>query len=673
MPNYDLGDRKLGVLPNVPSPRIRIAEMGAEVASAGRAVAHSIDRIAMMQKRNAEAQERIDTREANYRIAEGVDWFKNRWNGQEVQNPQTGEWEHVPGVIDRTWQEMESDGTNPMEEMERLKTEFRETDIYLKMTPQQRQIFDRNWTFKENEFHRAAQIRHIELQKKRRDDENARLNLEDDTYVVDGMGMSSPDFEERVRHSAARKVFRKYGSAVTSDVNPEDPNFNIANIAIKGMKEDDPRAQALRSQMEADYDNLQTAYRKARVVKLAELAKADVPNADAFLDLARETLETQMEGVIPEVETKALGSEIDKAKQYLTKTREAKDLKDKTKTYDELKVGVVEKAELALLDSEKVLSEALDYDGFEKQVTVANLTAEQKSDLLKRYRTLVNYQDKYINDLAKYEAKQKEAADKERNEHGYIDKRGIFIPASSFVSKTEMEATIEFGEGQALWQDPKTALLKVEAARMAGRLSESGYKRYRSYGEMLMRKEAEAAWLKCYPQLKLDVAANGGYGLDEDDLTPQQKEYRKRYNSRYPGTPNAFTGVYARKAGSERGEDDIDWLADSLSHDVGEDEEEELVPAETMAKVYDTVVRFATAGVDPTDALREIIAPSIQKGVSMDIEKRVSSPDFFKEVLGKLYDEMGSGTTLRQNLTDQRIKSAEARKRQRTTPDEEEL
>lgn len=697
MPNYDLGDRKLGVLPQTAMPNIRIGEMGKDVWAAGEAVSSSLNRINEVRAREAEkarllqekeaakakvVKDREDTNEANYRIAQGVDWFKNRWNGQDVKDPQTGEWHRVPGVVDRTYEELENDHTTPMDEMDRLKKEFRETDIYRTMTPDQRRQFDRSWGFKENEFFRAARDHYLNLKANHRKKQMAVEDASDDNAVMQVEASSLETFQATAEQAAARKLYRRYGSSVVSSVNPHDPQFIFEDIRFRdpnGKEADinDPRyTKAFR-----EYQAIVQSYQTNRITNLLRVAEQDAPGADAYIAEARKTIwemegkdwrgepiiyagsktkegevvseETKI-GTITELQGKALHSLVDSAEKKLKTLREQKVIKVNEKNFKERKDYLGE-LRLTLMDSTKTATTVLDYQAYENKLhNDPNLTDAQEQALLGKYRELEKYQKKFIADKAKYDKEVADGIAEDRAVNGYVREDGAFVPASAFAKKTDASAVVEFAESESLWSNPKSALIKVEAARMAGRLSKADYEKYRGYGEMLLEKDAETAWLKIYPKLfNIEDAQTYGYGKSE--LTSGEKKERKKYRDEHGEESSqykALGGIYAKKQGYTGSS--IDFLADSLE----KGEEEELIPAETMVKVYRTVKRLARAGVDPEEAVRQIIAPTIESGVARDLEARIGDPDYFRDIVDKMQLETGYEDDLKANVSAQRIRKA---------------
>lgn len=689
MPNKRLGDvpyrgatgtsAATYLQPTRQDPRF-IRTVTDELTSTFGALGNAIDRI-------AEVRRREDEREANYRIAQGVDWFKNRWNGQDVKDEQTGEWKHIPGVVDRTWQEMDADRTTSLDEMRNLRDEFRKSDIYTTMTSAQRAIFDKSWQFKENEFARAAQDNHTKLQATKIAEQNKAMDLFDDNNVQMVEGSDSETFEATAENAAARKIFRRYGSSVYSEYDINDERFSFDSILFKGDKVGaklTEEEEAKYARMREEYESILKSYQVNRITNLTRLAGKDVPGADVMLQEARETI-YEMEGKTPQglqigydrgdgnppvlkeatisdLQAKALHKVVDSAEKALKETRERKDFAIKEKVFADKKVELTD-IRLNLLNPASVANPIPSYDAYKAQLREEpNLTDEQEQALLKEYRDLVDYQGKYFSDLKKHQEAVLKAADKEKSAHGFImeiDGQQVFMPASGFASKSEPSTVDEFFESNETWQNPKSTLIKVESARMAGRLNEADYKKYRAYGEMLLEDKAKEEWLKMYPKLGIKEQYDLGVGTKADELTSDQKKARNKIKNQFGETSAYYRyiqgGVYAKKAGAAG---TVDWLADSF--DQGEDEE--FIPPEVMADVYKTTLRLARAGVDPEEAVRQLIAPSIEDGISRSILERVSDPDYFREIVDKVRTENGYSADLNQSLTDQVMKSQEYRR-----------
>jgi hypothetical protein len=285
----------------------------------------------------------------------------------------------------------------------------------------------------------------------------------------------------------------------------------------------------------------------------------------------------------------------------------------------------------------------MDLDGFTDRVDAdENLTPLQRNKLIQDYGRMVKYQKKYSDDL---EAFKKEAAEKGaaadaqfKSTHGFIDEDGVFNPASAFPQKSDPATIDEFStELSPIWADPKTALLKIKAAKMVGRLSVSDYKMYTAHAAMLMDEKAQAAWLKLFPKVNLGILTKIGYGTDEK--TEEQKNAYRKFTASYG---KDFGGIYAKTRGNAGRKSTVDWLNDSLE----KDDTEELITADVLTKVYDTVRRFARAGIDPEEAIRQIIAPTIASGIERRLDERLTSEDYMLELMDKTSREGGEGIGL---------------------------
>ena len=298
------------------------------------------------------------------------------------------------------------------------------------------------------------------------------------------------------------------------------------------------------------------------------------------------------------------------------------------------KLGMLE---LDLLDPEKISKAHLDYAAYRDRVfTVPGITQGQKIALVKEYAQLVGYKQKYDEALAKHQVEVADKENKRNSQYGWFKEDGSFVPAIAFPKDSDGDSMKEFNEESAVWQNPKTAMARLEAARMTGRLSEADYKRYYAYGTMMMDKEAQNWWLKNYGRFDIPGLTRTEYG--ETDV---KKDIRK---SRQRGNYSAASGIFAANRGVGKAyESAADFVADTLENDR-EDGNETLVPLDVLPKVYDTVRRFARAGVDPADAVRAILQPALQEGIRRDITERLSDPDYFNAVVED-YKEFGTHFT----------------------------
>lgn len=253
--------------------------------------------------------------------------------------------------------------------------------------------------------------------------------------------------------------------------------------------------------------------------------------------------------------------------------------------------------------------DALDEKAFRRRIDDdRTLNTKQRLELAKTYATFTSYRDKY------------REAQKEHN--GFYTKDGRFINANSFNKKTDDDVTRLFAD-RATWQDPKGALAKLEGARQAGRLSKEDWAKWKSKGEMLLEKDAEAWWEKTYGKLELGNLLDLKYG--EGKVDNRVKAAREKAG-RVP-----VGGIFAAKKGVKKSyANAADFVTDTLSKD--EDGSEELIPADVLVQVYDTVKQYAACGVDPADAVRALLQPALKSGIRMSLEERLKSVDYMKEV-----------------------------------------
>lgn len=286
--------------------------------------------------------------------------------------------------------------------------------------------------------------------------------------------------------------------------------------------------------------------------------------------------------------------------------------------------------ELNLANPQKVdeTGRSLDYETYCARLKEEhpNLTEAQSVELRREYRALCTYYDNYQKYLAKYQAAQAKA----KEQYGFFE-GGIFYPASAFPENSDTSSLDEFNTASSVWQDPKSAMAKLEAARMTGRLSRADYIAYKKHGQMLMNDEAKTWWYKMYG--KFDIPGLTGAEYGEENVSRDIRKLRGKKNY------TAASGIYAANKGStgKLYRSAADFVADTLEHDGYKErsgwENESLVPIETLPKVYDTVLRLAKAGVDPADAVRAILQPAIEEGLRRDLNERLSDPDYFTSIV----------------------------------------
>lgn len=332
---------------------------------------------------------------------------------------------------------------------------------------------------------------------------------------------------------------------------------------------------------------------------------------------------------ISDAQANALRAETQKARKKLENVRDEVRREEYSKCLTD--IGEIE-LRLGATDSAKVAEagNALNYDAYCADLAAKhpNLSQEQSVKLRGDYQRLCRYYEKYVDDRRKFEEEQTKkayaATEARRSQYGWVREDGVFIPSSTFPQKSERAAQDEFVETSGVWQSPKTAMARLEAARMTGRLSETDYRRAYSYGTMLMDEKAGKWWEANYGKLSIEGLTKTAYG--ETDV---KKDIRKR---RERGGFLAASGVFASKRGVAKGyKCAADFVSDSLAAD--EDGGEELVPLETLTEVYETVRRLARSGVDPSDACRAILQPALRAGIDRDLRERLSDPDYFNKVV----------------------------------------
>lgn len=746
IPDIPTSTRRVGVLPGVWTAPPAWGEIGRTLGDTGRSLAGTAERIGEIAARRGleaarlsgpaaamkEAQDRADEREAQYAVAQGVEFLKDRWNGRDVQDTTTGGWRHDPGVADRTWQEMEADGTTPMDEARRIEGEFRDTPAFQNLTPAQRERFERAWRFKSGEFMRSAGRLHLKQAGERIQARNRALQEANEAQVRAAYGSASEgDAEYRaVRDWAALRNWAMVkGSLVENPEVLDDPTKGFDDLRFRGGKPPPERLELWRRELDAVRTSFDVHRAETLMSAAADGQRIGRYGPDAALARARQIVDelsgaahgTRPDGtprgtgwlgeqraengaVVTEhaerdgsvladgepvdfpmlvpgltdgereaVVNMAAYGETDEEMYASAKRKAAAHARgriaagksvwagdgagpalidgperarlmakadaaarrlDSAKTeagrraFDARRVEMG-RLELDCADPEKAGASlrALDYGRYERELSEdASLTDAQRVSLLSDYRKLCEYRDRYDADLKAHQAKAAAALERDRSEHGWVREDGAFVPASAFPKSTEYGADREFNEESAAWQNPKTALARLEAARMTGRLSEADYRRWYAYGTMLMDRDAQTWWFRNYGKFNLEGLAKLAYG--DGDVGRAVKEARRRdalYSSK--------EGLYYLRPGQARRPqmDAASFVADTLRLD--RDGSEALVPMELLPKVYDTVRRFARAGVDPADAVRAILQPALEDGLRRELADRLSSPDYFRAVV----------------------------------------
>lgn len=624
IPDIDVSTRRLETAPAL---RFAPSSRGALIREAGGAVtdaANALDRI-------AEVQLRADYREAENAVMKATDFVKNGWNGYDTRDGQTGQWSHVPGVADRTWREMRADGTNPLDESRRLCRAVRDQEFYKALSARQRKAFERKWLFHENAFMRSAQQRSMALRQQRVEDETKENVAWRGERVGECYG-DDAKFDRAAKWAATRNYADMLGTAITNPEVFDDPGLDFATAEAKGLIKwrggklsDEERERKLR-----EYRKTRAAFVVNRITALhsaaangmgiGEYAGADAVNKAEYL-----TNCLVEAGEINEEQANKIFAQGEKALKSYEGLRD----ESRTRAYKE-ELASIGEIELALSDPKKVdeTGRGLNYEAFCEDLARRrpDLTKAQSVSLRGEYRKLCAYNEKYRADLKKFNDKQIAADAADRAQHGYVNEDGVFIPASAFPKQSEPGANKEFDSASGVWQNPQTAMAKLEAARMTGRLSKADYEKHYAYGKMMMDDSAQKWWLANYGKFNFEGLMKTAYGETDVSRDLEKSRSRQTYGK-------AASGIFAARRGTAKAYvSAADLVADSLALDEREGAEE-LVPYDVLPKVYDTVRRLARAGVDPAEAVRAILQPAIQAGIDRDLNARLSDPDYFNAVV----------------------------------------
>lgn len=266
IPDIDISTRRLDPTPMRPrlAPSIW-GEAGRDVGGAFRAAGAALDRI-------AEVKDRADRQDAEYAVMQAIDFFRNGWNGYERKD-EAGRWQHVPGVADRTWREMDADGTTSMDECAKLAKAVREQDFYKGLTPGQRRWFERSWRFRENEFRRAAEANHARLTVTRRAEKTKeQIEYRGAKVVAPTYGTEDGTYERTARWAALRNFADLQGTMVTNPEVLDDPAATFGDLKWRGGLTDEERERKL-----AQYRDCALSYDVNRITALQQAASNGLP------------------------------------------------------------------------------------------------------------------------------------------------------------------------------------------------------------------------------------------------------------------------------------------------------------------------------------------------------------------------------------------------------------
>jgi hypothetical protein len=296
--------------------------------------------------------------------------------------------------------------------------------------------------------------------------------------------------------------------------------------------------------------------------------------------------------------------------------------------YDELA-----EERMNVIDPERIGNSAITVSAYRKKLDAdSSLDPQTKRQMLAEAASIEKYRTDYWEAIKKHEEEVKDKIDKHNSQYGFFTKDGknadgsdkwTFHPSTAFPKTTDTYAAKRFAYESPIWNDPNHARIELKAAAVSGSVSEAFFKERLKHCDTMLDEKSRQAWEKIFPSIK-DLVKSG-YGKKE--LSSSEMKYRKE-NS----IPEA---IWAKRgiAGSP-----VDWVADSLEYNGGEDYDngtEEFIPLEVMSQIEDTVQRLSRNGVDPTEAIRQIIAPTIEMGFRRNLVERLKDEQFFNAIVDR--------------------------------------
>jgi hypothetical protein len=294
--------------------------------------------------------------------------------------------------------------------------------------------------------------------------------------------------------------------------------------------------------------------------------------------------------------------------------------------YDELA-----EERMNVIDPERIGNSSITVSAYRKKLDAdTTLDPQAKKQMLAEAASIEKYRTDYWDAIKKHQDEVKDKLDKHKSQYGFFVKDGknadgsdkwTFHPSTAFPKTTDTYAAKRFAYESPIWNDPNHARIELKAAAVSGSVSEAFFKERLKHCDTMLDEKSRQAWEKVYPTIK-DLVKSG-YGKKE--ISPEEKKYREE-NS----IPEA---IWAKRgiAGSP-----VDWVADSLEYNGGEDYDngtEEFIPLEVMSQIEDTVQRLSRNGVDPTEAIRQIIAPTIEMGFRRNLVERLKDEQFFNTIV----------------------------------------
>lgn len=624
-------------------------------------------------ERMSAVKQRADEREGEYAVMQATDYCKNGYEGWEKPLDNGGS-EHQRGVLDLTYDELARKKTTIGEETTKLLDSVRAQDFYKRLSPSQRAVFERKWVFRRNEFLRSAETAHQRLTQNHIASELKGMIAKRGDMVA-AVANNTPNYTHTARWAATQNMKDIASSEIE---NPEifDSGELDWEAAVWGNKikwrggplTDEQKAKKIEQYRNAlfEYDIrrisiFQQAGARGEGMKLAD---GSVLTPEACLDAAdrmTEQMETykrvernpetgelvpyltkEQAGAIRK-NTKDARKVLEGVRAALKKTSAeefAKDFRARTQGLDDTRVAFAKRAEMETLESYAArIDSAIESDALDEKTGEAYIDA---------YRQVLGN----IDFLREKEAKGDGVWVKIKNRKGQLI--DVFEPFVNGSPKSTVDeaykakySAVSRGGEKTIWDDPVAAMDELEYDYHRGRIPVSFYEAELSRGKMLTNIKAKAAYVKVFG------ADDWLERLNRDDEP-----------IKYTKGKNRFISVWA-KTKDWSGKSAVDWLEDAQDNGWFE-KGEELITDEQRKKIYDTVCQLAEEGVNPEDAIRQLIAPTLRQFAKTDLDFRLDPNNNFVATMRRRGNVSGSVLTrsVPRDLSTEKKKEREKRKAQ---------
>jgi len=666
LPNVDISTRRVDTAPNLHYYQSHAGEDMRTIGGTITGVANGLDRINEVNERNrvrlAAEQERAErahkasvSRDGEYAANKILESVSRKADGYVETDPVTGEMKEVKGYYATPWDVMQSEKTSlPILTERAFKDAMEEVPEYRDATPEVRADIDRKLSrYKQDRIAHAfvAQEKLAQSVGRAKMQSNIAFKYNDaaKTYgsrlrVTDprsGVKMSEPELASM--QNAVQTFVMKEGSEIANaDEIINNPDARFTDIKWSRELTDEERAQ------KADaYQDEVLNYHVARINALQRHGecgnafgsfdpKGCLDEADRLVDglagIMRERRGTDgrevplitseqalsMHGAI--AKSRKLLKGVTAAKQKDNALELAKDMRGRMEGLDDTREALKKRA---------TMETAEDYDKtIDKMIATDGIDAKTGEEYKASYRALLGRLD----DLGEKASSGQGVWTQRKTADGkLID---VFLPFQDGTpnGKTAQEMEAKYrgptAERERMWIDPKRVLDELDYDYKMGKIGLDFFDAEQAKARVMLNPKAKEAYIRVF-------GVDNWMDAKTTALAPDNMFDKKGNAKRAPS-------IWAKNRNWKGARDNApDWRTDILKDD--RDGTETLVTDEQRKAIYDFIVECAENGGDPDTAIREILAPTMDKWIASDLETRLEQKNaFMQSVLDKGIGSMRS-------------------------------